>query len=509
MIPKPPFANELGLEREIEQFELLKPRLERLWDVVFADDDGPYTSIVVPSLTLDRSELAKIHGVAFYEERLLFFLMRLRNPRARLVYVTSQPIHPMVLDYYLQLLAGIPASHARARLSLLCAYDNSSRPLTEKILERPRLLQRMRESIPDTSQAYLTVFNVTPLERKLAVLLDVPINGVDPRLTHLGSKTGSKRVFREAGVPCPDSIDDIHTIDEVESSILELWDRNPSMTRAVLKFNESFGGEGNAIVQLPEERSLEAVAGALRRMRFSVDTESYDSYFTKLEQMGGIVEEMIQRPALYSPSVQIRIDPRRNVILASTHEQLLDGPLGQTFQGCIFPARDEYRLVLQEYGIRVGDVLASYGVVGRLSVDYIAWEEEGQWIVSAIEINLRMGGTTHPQLALRFLTGGSLDPKTGMFFSPSGLPKFYRASDNLVSERYRGLLPEDLIEVLTVNRLDYSHRTETGVLFHMIGAISQFGKVGIVAIGNSRDEADAIFLQTLTVLDHETRFGHP
>ena len=105
--------------------------------------------MVVPSLTLDQSELRKLAGVSFYEERLLFLLIRLRNPRARVVYVTSQPIHPMILEYYFQFLAGIPASHARARLTLLCAHDASPRSLTEKILERPRLIERIRAGIHD------------------------------------------------------------------------------------------------------------------------------------------------------------------------------------------------------------------------------------------------------------------------------------------------------------------------------------------------------------------------
>src|SRR5690242_20056775 len=115
-------------ELEIQAFDRLKPELNRLWDVVFPGDDQAYTSVIVPSLTLDPAQMWKISGAAFYEERLLFLLMRLRNPRARVVYVTSQPIHPMVLDYYLQLLLGIPASHARNRLTLLCAYDASPRP---------------------------------------------------------------------------------------------------------------------------------------------------------------------------------------------------------------------------------------------------------------------------------------------------------------------------------------------------------------------------------------------
>jgi len=71
-----------------------------------------------------------------------------------MVYVTSQAVHPIILEYYLleyylQFLAGIPASHARSRLTLLCADDASPRSLTEKILERPRLIERIRAGIVD------------------------------------------------------------------------------------------------------------------------------------------------------------------------------------------------------------------------------------------------------------------------------------------------------------------------------------------------------------------------
>ena len=63
---------------------------------------------MIPSMTLDESELTKLEGASFYEERLLFLLVRLRNPRAHMVYVTSQPVHPVILEYYFQLLAGNP-----------------------------------------------------------------------------------------------------------------------------------------------------------------------------------------------------------------------------------------------------------------------------------------------------------------------------------------------------------------------------------------------------------------
>ncbi len=72
MIPRPPFPADLTPEDEIARFDLLKPRLEEVWQALVDRDEEPYTSVVVPSLTLDQSELRKLPGASFYEERLLF-----------------------------------------------------------------------------------------------------------------------------------------------------------------------------------------------------------------------------------------------------------------------------------------------------------------------------------------------------------------------------------------------------------------------------------------------------
>ena len=508
VIPKPPFACDLDLETEIAAFDALKPRLAELWGAIFPGDEEHYTSVVVPSLTLDQGELRKLPGASFYEERLLFLLIRLRNPRARLVYVTSQPIHPLVLEYYFQFLAGIPASHARSRLTLLCAHDAAPVPLTQKILERPRLLQRIRAGIPDTSRAYLTVFNSTPLERKLSVLLGIPLNGVDPRLSALGSKSGSRKIFREAGVECPLGSEDLRTTQEVTEALSDLRRRRPGLRRAVVKLNESFSGEGNALFSYPGRGGQGAIQDALRDIRLAVPAETFESYFRKFGEMGGIVEELVEEPQTTSPSAQLRINPRGQVIPIATHDQILGGPSGQTYVGCRFPAAEACRLQVQGSASRIGEVLAAKGVVSRLSVDFLAWPRgDGSSKIVALEINLRMGGTTHPFLALRFLTGGQLDTETGLFRSPGGVAKYYRATDTLSAEAYRGLLPEDLIDIVTVNRLHYDHAKETGVLFHLIGALSQFGKVGLTAIGNTPAQAEELYARTVSVLDRETVHG--
>src|SRR5450432_2780070 len=374
MNPVPPFPADLTPEEEVARFERLKPRLQEVWQSLVDRDEEPYTSVVVPSLTLDQSELRKLPGASFYEERLLFLLIRLRNPRARMVFVTSQPVHPFVLEYYFQFLAGIPGSHARARLTLLCAYDASPRSLTEKILERPRLLQRIRNGIEDRARAYLTVFNSTPLERKLAVLLDIPLNGVDPNLIHLGTKSGSRKVFREAGVELPLGFEDLRTEHDVENAIVELKARRPRLRRAVVKLNDSFSGEGNGVVRIPEDDVRAGVRQALREIEFSVPTETPEMYFEKFARMGGIVEEFIEAPEKASPSSQMRISPTGEVLPISTHDQILGGPSGQVFLGCVFPADEAYRMRIQEEAVKVGQVLASHGVVSRFGVDFLVWK---------------------------------------------------------------------------------------------------------------------------------------
>jgi hypothetical protein len=167
-------------------------------------------------------------------------------------------------------------------------------------------------------------------------------------------------------------------------------------------------------------------------------------------------------------------------------------------------------MAIQYRSILVGQVLARQGVVSRFGVDFLAYRDsvDEAWKLTALEINLRVLGTTHPFLALQFLTGGTLDPDSGQFVSLSGRPKYYMATDNLRAATYRGVLPEDLIDIVTDNGLHYSHRTESGVLFHLIGALSEYGKLGLTVIAGSPDEVEDLYARTLDVLARETGIGH-
>jgi len=493
-----------------QRFRALQARLVDIWRAIEAGSTVAQTSVVVPSLSFDRQELAKIAGAPFYEERLLFSLIRLRDPHARCIYVTSQPVHPAIVDYYLQLLIGVPARHARSRLKMFCTYDARSVPLTAKILARPRLVERIRRAMGDPAHAYLTCFNSTKLERQLAVELGIPLNGVDPDLLALGTKSGSRAVFREAGVALAPGREGVHSEGEVIDALVALAQEDPELRRAVIKLNESFAGAGNALFHFPQplpagaEARRAAIAAALPTLEWSSE-ECYDAFLGKLAGMGGIVEAFLEAEESRSPSVQMRIVPTGDIELVSTHDQVLGGTTGQTYIGCRFPCDPAYRQQVQDAGWRIAQALARHGVVSRFGVDFMVLRDEGtHWRLQAIEINLRMGGTTPPFLALQFLTGGELDPGTGELRTLSGRVRCYRATDSLVSSAYRGLLPEDFVDILADEGLQYRPVSETGVLFHMIGALSEHGKVGVTCIGRTQDEADALFARTAEVLDAAT-----
>ena len=230
-------------------FDELQARLVPLWKSIERLNQDEQTIVVVPSLTVDIGD-RRGATIQAYEERFLFLLLLLRQPRARLVYVTSLPILPSVIDYYLDLLPGVIPSHARKRLFLVSTLDGSSRPLTEKVLERPRLIRRIRELIVDPERAHLVPYNTTELERDLALALRIPMYGADPRHFHFGTKTGCRRLFAEEGVPHPLGREEITSVADAVSAVVSMRAERPEIEQVLLKLNEGVSGEGNAKVDL-------------------------------------------------------------------------------------------------------------------------------------------------------------------------------------------------------------------------------------------------------------------
>jgi hypothetical protein len=505
-------AIEPGSAAERAAFGRLQARLPELMRRVFHDRVAPRTVVVVPSLSMDPGTLQRVPGALHYEERHLSMLLLLRMPNTRLVYVTSQPLHPLVVDYYLNMMRGVPTAHARARLELLSAYDGTLGPLSSKLLERPRLLARLSSAIGDPALAHLSVFNSTPLERTLAVRLGVPLYSCDPELVSLGSKSGSRALFREAGVPCPDGADGLRDRRDVAAALAMLRRRTPSLRRAVVKLDDGFSGEGNALFDFrgaPKDGRLEAwiEATLCRRLKPEAQDEDAGRFLGEFERMGGIVEAWIDGEDKRSPSAQLRITPPGEIEQVSTHDQLLGGPHGQVFEGCLFPACGGYRATIQRASMAVAERLRERGVIGRVGVDFVVAREGGGWRAWAIEINLRKGGTTFPFQLLQYLSDGRYCPGDGEFRTRAGESRCYFATDNLVRERYRRLTPDDVVEAAVQEGLHFDPATQCGVAFSLLGCVAEHGKLGLTAIAATPEAARSLHDQAVAALDRASGGG--
>jgi len=500
-----PTLSQLTEAERYARFDVLQGLMPEVWSVMRLNNEDE-SVVVLPSVTLDRAAPQAGSLNQAMEERFLFLLLLLRQPRLRMVYVTSMPIDPRIVEYYLALLPGVIPSHARQRLTLVSVGDGSPASLSEKLLARPRLVALIAGRIPNPRRCHLIPYNTTPLERDVAISLGIPMYGADPRLTDLGTKTGCRRLFAEVGVPHPLGEENLHSSDDVIDAVVRMRRARPSIAQVIVKLDEGVSGAGNALVDLQglpspgqgDERA--AVAERVRGMRLDSATTPMEAYLAKLSQ-GGIVEERIMGAEILSPSVQLRITPDGKVELLSTHDQLLGGATGQSYLGCMFPADPGYARTISGYAVRIAERLVDLGVLGRFAVDFVVVREpDGTWSAHAIELNLRKGGTTHPFLTLQFLTDGRYDQQTALFMTSTAGEKHLVATDHLESPTLRSLGIGDLFDVVARNGLHFHQARQTGVVFHMISSITEHGRVGLTAVGNSREDAYATYERAQRIL---------
>jgi hypothetical protein len=89
-----------------------------------------------------------------------------------------------------------------------------------------------------------------------------------------------------------------------------------------------------------------------------------------------------------------------------------------------------------------------------------------------------------------------------------GLEKFYFSADNFQSDALIYLNPDDFLDITKSSaKLSFSSVSLTGITFHLISAIPQFGKFGMIAIANSREEAYCMHHQALRELETLAKEG--
>ena len=483
-------------------FDEVQARLVELWPSLslHTEEFDDRVALLVSSITIPDIPDSLWPLLPAFEERYLFTVLTLaRAPRSRVVYVTSSPMHERVLDYFIDLLPAADRDSCRERVTVLTVGDASHRPLVEKILERPRFGERIRHALGDPSKAIILPFIATSQEAELSVRLGVPLYGPDPRLSWLGTKSGSRTTFVEAGVALPRGAT-VADLDEAADAAATLWD-DGRCDRVVVKVDEGYAGFGNVLVDLRDARDPDDVRRSVLALEPDPGGPSRDEYAAMLARRGGVVEEWMTGEEVTSPSVQLRASPTGELEVLSTHDQILGGPSGQSYAGCRFPADPRYRDRITAAARSIGRRLVERGVIGRFAVDFVTVRSGDGWTPYAIEINLRNGGTTHPIATLFALTDAEYDQEAGTA-SSHGVEKHYVATDHLQRDEYRTLTIDDVLDLIAEESLGWDADREVGVALHLLSGVSAAGLVGVTCIGDSPAEAERFLRRIESALDH-------
>jgi hypothetical protein len=448
--------------------------------------------------------------------------------------------------------------HVPSRTSTECIS------LSDKILKEPKLITLLQELIrspfdgktfdqsDDTSTAGISVFTGSDSVDEISNKLGVKLLEASGDCLHFGTKQGSREIFAACGISHPagtPSSEDVDLLTYGDASVhggKVYWAYNHRYIRSsknlaigiarkvlrgirprkwIVKLNQGFSGKGNASIDLQHiqnrfagakvdnnvtlqmaEQIEEELASNLKfedpKMTW-LDSPEQVGFRTQIERLGVIAEVFIDGEVPTSPSIQAVVEGN-DVCIISTHEQVL---AGQVYQGCINPCNSAYRAAMMDAGLKVGKFLAAHGVCGHFSVDFLACQKPNSrsWQVYAVEVNLRQGGTTHPQATMAVLCGGSIC-SDGLFRTSDDEVRCYVATDCHYSEKLKGCSGKSLIEALdstqnlAATKIRWNKAQRIGVVFHLFKFMPT-GRIGFTAIGRSVEESQQLFDDAINFLD--------
>jgi hypothetical protein len=502
------------------------------------DAGEPVLFIIVPSLNFDPAEIGPIVGSAHYEQRSLWTLLRAADPNVRVLFVSSSKVPQTALDELFSGLSRSEINEIEHRTEMIALNDNGSDYLSDKIANSPEALTQIKQASrrllngqePTEENTVLSGFVNESSMNRLSAELQLPLTGMHPALEILNSKQGNRIIARESMIPFAEGTDSNYSINEIVQSIDELYVQMKGRGSCFIKAN--YGASGQGIIKIEFRNATDADGAHNNDSNIALAMDFQDSEknrrdailellqhhsernsqlknaLERAEKFGVVIETGIVHTR--APSVQLEILAGGEIVPLSTHMQDMDGPV---YKGASQPAYGDIELEskLMSYAVRYAEVLARYGVIGRIGLDFFEVNNNEKIDFIFGEANIREGGTTHPWETVARLLRASYDPNRKILVSSeTGQPVFYKMTDNFVDkETFQNL---SLLELWVELKKDPEYRllkanreTGTGVKFHMMSALPEFGKIGFTAFARSKQEAADLFEKAKLVLLRSAR----
>lgn len=275
------------------------------------------------------------------------------------------------------------------------------------------------EKDPQARMVGFSHFNSALEGEPLARSLGLPYHGLDPKLLHLGTKSESRKSYRDAGVSHPfGTYEPVFTFDELVRDCFYVLSQSKN-PRVVIKLEDAATGVGNQILDFYEEKK----AGLFRHEGFLRESVAKKvgalsrEYLDQVMSMGAVVESLIHGAAISSPATMAMIEAKGQYRVFGAYDQLLGGPQNQRYMGAEGPPIKSKKALkkLCADTISVAELLAQKGVRGHFGMDFVV-SDQGRFFgrgtkVYAIENNIRYPSTMVPYRAGQALLSEALMQK--------------------------------------------------------------------------------------------------
>ena len=237
-----------------EAWNLLVSRFRERWQRI---KKKRHVVIHLPSLSREEHQRASIPHL---QSRINLQMSRLcdcSDPLVDVLYVAPMDVPDDVRKYYAKLLEVGGVAEPDLRFKIVTPENIERFPphmsLTSLLIYSPRCLRRIRRFIKGRDAYIVPGSAVGPEERRLAVMLGVPLLAPEPSLaSQYGLKSGAKRLFATADVSTPPGAHDVYEEPELIGALAKLIAAYIDVPRWLIKLDDEFGGRGHAWIETSE-----------------------------------------------------------------------------------------------------------------------------------------------------------------------------------------------------------------------------------------------------------------
>lgn len=394
--------------------------------------------IIVQNMTLKGIE--NVPGVLDYDQRGLVLA------REEDIVITRSKVDEDFLNY----LTELGYSFKKSNL----VHSSEKNQTYDSVYNEKRII----DFVKGTKATFIDTYQLTSLESEFAKRTKKELYGNSVIAEKYGTKSGFRKLCKKLNIPVVGGFENLKTTKSIIESIKKLKDSK----RILLRLDEGVSGAGNFVIEYkqflklsPEEKNKQI-------------TEYLNRIPQRLKTSGMTVEKWVDN-VTSSPSFQFEIYPNGEILLLSSHEQILDGK-EKWFVGCQYPSYTFDRMYIDALheGMKFMNALKDEGFIGHCGIDYIITKKE----FFLVEANIRRQGTAYPREYVRRVFGSLENVE-------------YMAKD-IQSKDLIGATFSDIKKKFKDLLISPKDNTWEGILIFNTGALRNGGRFDIVIV--AKDE---------------------